>query len=1178
MKPCLPLAQHSNKAGFSLIVTVTMMILLSLIAVGLLSLSSTVLRSSGTARAQLEARANARLALNLAIGQLQKAAGPDQRVTAPANILAQNINSSSAITGVWESLALLPQGGQNLTTSKTRSQSSNDPDGEFVTWLNSDSYGNQPSVSRVSDIAAEQIVTLLEIPDNNDNSDVTATVLSTNGGTGGIAWATIDESVKARFDLPKTTVAGIENVSIENIQRDRIRNPERSGVEHIEGVGKAFTEDESAKIASYETGALSLGGSPKDFLSHFHDITPWSLGVLSNTVDGGLKRDLTTAFESNSDPTADLFLYSQSKTALAPGEPYLSTLRGYYQLYQDYSDPKTEMEVSIPEDYEPFEVDRRTRDSIPVPVPVDGVVVSPIVSRINLVFSLIGREAHGHWATTIPNKSGDRQRNQMVYLIYTPVVTLYNPYNSPIKVENMTVSFKHLPLGFKFYRNGVAQTSEFGLLSQLHSYYDGDRSFDDEFQATLTGDESQRSQMPVELGPGESRVFGVNHPPGTRWSNMTNYLWRADQAGTSKTLDMTTAPGYNDGNSGFLVDWLIPNSASRTADAYTNVFGTRGNDNINVAITPSVPTNSRGSAMTNFSVSISASVNGSNRPQQIGAYRYTYAEAGDSTAQAEARLQEAFELGEHPELGQISYPYEREKAFSFRELYQPAVTSTPVEQWTGPKQFAVFSLSTRTSHDSLFPTKPGQDTSFVHNVLDMDITEAHPAQMPMELSFLPVLAGSGSTGNVGSIEVVSDSDPRTPYFSGWSFDKGFTNYTSIEVPRTPVTNLVQFRNANLASSGHLPMPGLTVGSSHAHPLLPSDRALGDALGGSSNAFEYQTLDHSWMANNSLFDHFYLSGLRDSSELALFLDGDPVPYNSRSESYLPKGQSNTSAETLYQSSEGWNTTAAFQMLRGPFNVNSTSVEAWKALLLSHTGAEIPLFNPLDLEASTVNSTATAFPRSLDSPSGFIDVDAGFIENQVRWTGFRELDQAQAQTLAESIVQNVRQRGPFTSMSEFLNRQLTTSTDPLALRGALEQAIIDAGVNDQIQPDREITKAEATDIEYAFPEAAEGDTEAAAAAYLSQADLLGVIGNSLTVRGDTFVVRAYGDFKDKSGRILATASCEAVVQRLPDYLAPEKNLAAKPTPTDGTLEDGEYAIENEVNERFGRRFVVRSFRWL
>ena len=84
----------AGKSGFSLITTVMILTLLALIAIGLLSLSTVTIRSTTALDAQLEARANARLALMLALGELQQQMGPDQRISASASILDDSVESS----------------------------------------------------------------------------------------------------------------------------------------------------------------------------------------------------------------------------------------------------------------------------------------------------------------------------------------------------------------------------------------------------------------------------------------------------------------------------------------------------------------------------------------------------------------------------------------------------------------------------------------------------------------------------------------------------------------------------------------------------------------------------------------------------------------------------------------------------------------------------------------------------------------------------------------------------------------------------------------------------------------------------------------------------------------------------------------------------------------------------
>ncbi|MBC7980304.1 MAG: hypothetical protein H7Y36_07050, partial [Armatimonadetes bacterium] len=85
------------KSGFALVVTLVLMVLLSILALGMLGLSSITLRTSSVSSPQQQARANARMAMMIALAALQESTGPDQRVTASAN-LAGNATGSE-ITG-----------------------------------------------------------------------------------------------------------------------------------------------------------------------------------------------------------------------------------------------------------------------------------------------------------------------------------------------------------------------------------------------------------------------------------------------------------------------------------------------------------------------------------------------------------------------------------------------------------------------------------------------------------------------------------------------------------------------------------------------------------------------------------------------------------------------------------------------------------------------------------------------------------------------------------------------------------------------------------------------------------------------------------------------------------------------------------------------------------------------
>ncbi len=117
--------------------------------------------------------------------------------------------------------------------------------------------------------------------------------------------------------------------------------------------------------------------------------------------------------------------------------------------------------------------------------------------------------------------------------------------------------------------------------------------------------------------------------------------------------------------------------------------------------------------------------------------------------------------------------------------------------------------------------------------------------------------------------------------------------------------------------------------------------------------------------------------------------------------------------------------------------------------------------------------------------------------------------------------------------------------------------------------EITKSDIDQADhsanYKFPEAALGSRYQGTPAYISQADILTPIAPILNARSDTFLVRGYGEARSADGRrVLARAWCEAVVQRTPEPIHPDSS--------------GVNSRRNGDEDDFGRRFAIRTFRWL
>ena len=185
------------------------MILLTIIAVGLLTLSSISLRASSQGQAMAEARANARLAL----GQLQKTAGPDRRVTAPANLAKPT--HPEGLAGVWKSWKPAPSGASDQDYLEAKKG-----DG-FLGYLMSSpdpaAALDPQMLPAPSSLGSTPLVSTGSLGNNLTNREISAPLVPFKSGTastasnsGSFAWTVLDEGVKSRIDLlPVDEPAGL---------------------------------------------------------------------------------------------------------------------------------------------------------------------------------------------------------------------------------------------------------------------------------------------------------------------------------------------------------------------------------------------------------------------------------------------------------------------------------------------------------------------------------------------------------------------------------------------------------------------------------------------------------------------------------------------------------------------------------------------------------------------------------------------------------------------------------------------------------------------------------------------------------------------------------------------------------------------------------------------------------
>ncbi len=440
----------------------------------------------------------------------------------------------------------------------------------------------------------------------------------------------------------------------------------------------------------------------------------------------------------------------------------------------------------------------------------------------------------------------------------------------------------------------------------------------------------------------------------------------------------------------------------------------------------------------------------------------------------------------------------------------------------------------------------------------------------------------------------------------WGEDSSFNSHSQVilyEVPRQPLQSVGAIMHANL--SFYDTMPAYAVGNSYASPYVPTDATSTwkyiERLE-IVNTDNYVFADYSYLLNNELFDRFFFSTVPPNystgsnqdyavlrSKLPPFkaLDaayieaGEPLP-NSAMTYFTKDGESTEDTLEKLQGTQALTTAASRLLVDGAFNVNSTSVEAWMAFLAgSAFGPDEYLdINSIDGGDTRLDDEQLGFPVSrFSSPRGSNSGSSG----SWQWRGFRSLDKDQLKSLAENIVAEVKKRGPFPSMADFVNRRLVNGE--LGRRGALQAAIDKSVVNDDPLYTRSVAPSGKDSSPYDDTNGMiEANTVAVQAAgipgWVSQNDVLRVYGPLMSVRSDTFTIRAYGDSIDPlTQKVRGRAWCEAVVQRLPEFVngddAPEVAVNKQAEAHGVWAQNEDLADENKL---FGRRFELISFRWL
>lgn len=1164
MKPTMKGSKNppDSRDGFALVVTLTLMVLLSILALGMLSLSSVSLRTLGQGEPMAVARSNARLALMMALGELQRTAGPDKTVTATSAIVSNPLKHN--LTGVWDSWDYdLTAGNVDYAAPKTRQSGTGTPG--FKRWLVSDPDASAgASLDYVRSGFSGNTIELVSSGSLGNNAPASSIVragvipLNRNGKkTGNYAWHVADESVKARINAYRDP-----SIKQTLAQKRALLTGHRPNLSATSGLSALPSDSEkieydkavalSGKLISFAQTSL-LEGSPA--LGSFrHDITPYSLGLLTNAREGGLKTDLTSLFGLGALPAtyASKSLYETSPFAngtvvTGVSAPRWSALAGYYNIYKDlitpesaptlYKAPSKDISLTAPE------------------VPTD-FSPGPVIAKVELVFSLLARDKHGPW------KGGDG--DYMLHLLYTPVITLYNPYNVNIQFDRMKVGIQDVPIGFRFFVNGVARNS----LTPLSRLFVGDAK-KKEFWMELANWGAINASSPtgpIVMKPGQTLIFGPYINPAEPFgdNNASFFDWADNRTG-NVSHPQKARPGYAGKSMGFDVDWLVNTVLYlKKADGVAVEFST-----VLPPQAPNKPPSDR------FNIIATLTANGSTR--QYGGLSFIY---GNQAALTKLNF------------GTLRYP--ATGTISAQEMYAP--NTLPNAGITTAKAFAIFSGYARTANGGVYETGSRTPNGgarnlladgrlagnpFLHQNLGRNPVSTHLAtEKPgFQSHEVNLVALSGETDDA----FIISGDNRTNLLVNYrqTAGKSIKSGSLFEIPSGPLQTIADFRRSNALSSPYLPAFVQPVANSYASPLMDTAKVTQDGPSG------YPLLDHSVLANRALYDRTYFSTFTAVDFNDFMEKGKPLA-SQVFQPYLPVGTTLADArQKALSAASAPGTAATYQMVKAPFNVNSTSVLAWKTMLSSLSGSQM---NTLWARSGILET----LPRSADTPIPAMTLHNGSGTSEAapppdniddkaanQWNGYRSFSETEIDLLAKEIVKQVRLRGPFLSLAEFVNRRIGASS-PLTLTGALQNAIDDAGLNSSVF--QNLIPVTADDVSnadrYGFPSpnAAIGNPAAGAPGWLSQGDIMKILGSAATVRSDTFVIRVCGQATNDNGDIIATAYAEALVQRMPEYLDPTDPPTARPAGPGIVTDAHTPALTSPTNLNFGRRFSVVSFRWL
>ncbi len=1092
-----------EKSGSVLLVTILVVSLLLVMVLSLVALVRMELRSVVAHQELLQARANARLALNLAISQLQTAAGPDQRSTATASIgsvgdasLPDNgisVPNPGALhwTGVWGNAA----NPRNATDPNDDSKASFEPEVPvLLNWLVS---GNESvlHLASVNNADFGRIVAAPEAPTDSEMSGVAPWVQSApansgpilihpgliitredgsplqSGATspldvriagldsvlliggdrpeedfvaaprvevnvpdvantvGGYAWWVGDEGVKARLDLQEVLEGNVSMDQAEGLSRPAQLDPTLYRSDWEAGW------PDMERLTSHSQLAFAPGG---DELQHdgFHQYTIFSQGILADSAKGGLRKDLTAGFATATPPSE-----------IALGEPLFllppNTAPNNHRVPDRTNLTRVQWSGDAP-DAGTLPSWGRLRSYVRLQDSIQGLepLVPPQVSTAerHAIFPIATR-VHYHVHAAVVNGNA--------YLLHMPTVVFWNPTNvrmAPAEFWfNIELNYHgNLPSEFEaeFGRSFPAVLAVHGPVLEDPPYSGNTNTMwqDEDYRrdhmvagrgASMIQASEKLSSAPDQgfrflvrmtepLEPGEARVFsplepmelstdpaervlidgfsdntwfyerisfdrsiGSNHVyrlfiswPNERLNRPSRYAYGLgndfSEASQLRRVDGITGPGYHNPGG---VERILKEQGPGVNDP---AFHPVDNPVITGAVNfPEVRTHANdigkafGREITNWLTSLNPNTSGGQVPPIFIPFGWDYkiqmalpTNEGEPSGSPHVHIRW---LGQHNPLSEA--------------MGAPLTDAQGTRGFNNHPFFPMNLIGTNSNRKRIFDVSQ----EFPESEGATFVGGSHYLTIPTATGRLVVQDLPRRETGVLSLGALSHANvhPRRGQISSERA------YTASAMPAFPIGNALADPRVHPGDIDGFPD---NWNSTMGHGPYSYDNPRSDA--------ENRRLhfDLSYLLNRTLFDRYYFSGVPRTGSLEEPMD-NPL---------IRPARAGTPPEDL----RDFDRAAEFLRLYGAFNVNSVSVEAWTALLASFRGHSVP--------GVGAESDRSPYPKMLFPLSDPLENDG---PNDLTYVAdrFRNLSDDEISALAESIVDEIRARGPALSLAGFINRR-------------------------------------------------------------------------------------------------------------------------------------------------------------